>query len=119
MNKIKIDVKQASEFMKLGYEIECHVLVPKVKQEAAKRSINTVIPATARLMLSLENEGPVKGAYQGHWKKLKERLWINGDLTVSFTRAEIEKELHKINPKLDPGFFTYLVNNKQCLRVVD
>lgn len=120
MNKIKIDVKQAAEFMTLGYEIECHVLIPTVKQTPIKqRTINKVIPADAEIRLSVDNEGPTKGQYLLAWNQLKDKLWTNGNLTETKKRSTIEAMIEHINPKLDAGFFTYLVNNKKCLRVVD
>ncbi len=120
MNRIKIDVKQASEFMTLGYEVECYVLMTKAKAtKALHKHYAPIIAADANLMLSLEKEGPSKGAYQVTWNRLKKKLWINGDISETHTRSEIEEAITQIAPDTDPGFFTYLVNNKQCLRVVD
>ncbi len=119
MNRIKIDVKQASEFMAAGYEIECYVSVPKIRPEVPKRIAYKVIPSDAKLLISVDMEGPTKGAYQVVWGALKKHLWTNGSLTETHTRAEIEEAIKKISPNTDAGFFMYLVNGKHCLRVVD
>jgi len=120
MDKIKIDVKQASEFMKLGYEIECHVLMPKVLAGSKRERIPRLfISEDTKFRVSLDQEGPSKGTYLVAWNKLKERLWVNGDITEYHTRAEIEVAIKAVNPNLDHGFFMYLVNRAKCLKVVE
>lgn len=121
MNRIKIDVKQASEFMAAGYEIECYVSIPKIikAQHGGKRTAYKVILPSAKLVVSVDMEGPTKGLYMAVWGKLKAKLWANGSLTETHTREEIEKAIKQISPETDAGFFMYLVNGKHCLRVVE
>ncbi len=119
MNKIKVDVKQASEFMTAGYEVECYVIMPKVLPGKGKEFRAPFIPTDAKLRLSLEHEGPVKGVYRLAWNQLKDKLWANGDLSETHTRGEVEDVIKNFNSKIDAGFFTYLVNQKKCLRVVE
>ncbi len=118
MNKIKIDVKQASQFMEAGYEIECHVLVPKILAPRKKTATRTYLPGDTKLRVSLDSEGPTKGRYHVAWMQLQKTLWINGDITEYHTRDEIEKVIKEFSPKLDHGFFMYLVNRAGCLKVV-
>ena len=120
MNKIKIDVNQASQFMEAGYEIECHVLVPRILAPRRKLSApRTYLPGDTKFRVSLDSEGPTKGHYQVAWTQLKKKLWVNGDITEWHTRDEIEEATKVINPKLDHGFFMYLVKRAKCLKVVE
>lgn len=117
MNKIKIDVKQASQFMAAGYEIECYVNVPKVKANSHRQpGVRTT--AETRLAISLAGSPPEKGKYKEVWDKIDKCLW-KGDVTKTFSRHSIENEIKATKITVDKSFISYLISQKKCLRVVE
>jgi len=117
MNKIKIDVKQASQFIAAGYEIECYVNVPKVVKTNSKRHF-THTTAKTHLALSLDGQPPVKGKYKEAWDALDKALW-KGDLKMSFARSMVQETINKLPMSLDNSYIPYLINQKKCLRVIE
>jgi len=117
MNKIKIDVKQASQFMAAGYEIECYVSIPKVKANSHRQPGVRTKPET-RLAISLVGTPPEKGKYKEVWDKINNCLW-KGDVTKSFSRLSVENEIKVTKITVDKSFISYLINQKKCLRVLE
>ena len=119
MNSVKISPKEASELIALGYEIECHLILPEVsKVKIPVRAAMRHIPMGARFTLSLDGVEPSKGKYMEVWIKLKRKLWTD-EVTKIYTRKEIQKAIDLLTPKLDRAYFAYLANSKKCIRCVD
>jgi len=117
MNKIKIDVKQASQFMAAGYEIECYVNIPKIKANSHRQPGIRTKPET-RLAISLAGSPPEKGKYKEVWDQIDKSLW-KGDVTKSFQRAGVENAIKATKIAVDKSFISYLINQKKCLRVIE
>ena len=114
MSRIKVTPKQAAEFMAAGYIIECFVFTgtPPAKPRSARK----VIPANAKIGLSVQHAGPVKGKMVEVWKKTCDDLWMP-DSFVTYPRSKVEAVLKKHGA--DTSTFAYLANKLECLRVVD
>ena len=118
MSKIKVTPKQATEFMALGYEVDCYVNISELSTLKQKKPRGIIIPKTAMIGLSLEGKGPSKGNYVKIWKVVSEVLWSGDNLIAKYSRDRVEKEIIKAGLS-DPAFFSYLLNKIKCIRILE
>jgi|GEM_PF-6069775 len=135
MNKVKISLKEAGDFLQAGFVVECYVLpmqarainTPSAKPKSTNGSggtitkankgkpnkNETIMPGTL-LTLSMEGRPPVKGIMGAAWSKTVKELWKQ-DITKAYTRKQIESVMkrHKCE---DTSAIAYITNKLKCLR---
>lgn len=118
MSKIKVTPKQATEFMALGYEVDCYVNINELSTQRPKKPRGIIVAQTAKIGLSLEGNPPTKGNYAKVWEKLSKVLWPGNNPLATYSREKVEVEIVKAGLS-DPSFFSYLLNKTKCIRVVE
>lgn len=120
---IKITPIQAADFMKLGYEVQCFVDLPRIVDSIAAslktaitRPIRQYCPMNAEIGRSLEGKQPIKGKAGIVWAKLDKQLW-GDDVTLLYSRKHIEHVMIQLG-NTDLTLFTYLINRCKCIRKI-
>lgn len=119
-SKVKVDFKQAVDFMREGFNIECYVVLePKPVRNLSKRRVGQRIPSVNNaqyVTLSLDGLEPRNGKIGMAWPKVKAELW-GKDITALYTAGYVRKELVKQGS--DITAFSYLLHRCHCIRAVD
>jgi len=115
MKKILVDAKQATEFMALGYNVECHVSIPEATVfMPRKKKQHPQIPKTAMIGLALKGNAPKNGKAMVIWAGIAKVFYKDPLTTV--TRAHLDKYI--LSEGGYPSMFAMLVHQYKVLRVV-
>lgn len=117
-DKLSVSLKEAVDWAKKGYEIECFVMIsPSVSNTKKGKRIKQFVAATSIVTLSHDGREPIKGDLLSVWTKVKKELWTK-NATANYTRAQVDEVIRKHAGPNKSWIFSNLCGRLKCIRVI-
>jgi len=114
--KLKVGVKEASELMADGYEVECYLILPPAGVKPKKRKVRPTVPQSRVALAVNPRKEPTLGAIALTWIKVRENFFSN-DPTKYATRKRLEDWAIKHGGNKNQ--VSQFIHAYQCVRVLD